>query len=624
MPLGAGECRAVEETVMVKKNFKVKRGDGMKVLVIGSGGREHALVWKISQSKRVEKIYCAPGNAGISRDAECVTVAADDVQGLVRFARKEEIDLTIVGPEVSLALGVVDRFKKQGLRIFGPSRKAAILEGSKVFTKKIMKKYDIPSADFHVFRNRELAHACVERTGAPIVVKADGLAAGKGVIVARTVAEARAAVDLIMRDKAFGAAGNQVVVEEFMQGEEASFLAFTDGKTVLPLPTSQDHKAILDGDQGPNTGGMGAYSPAPVVTAELEQKIMERIMLPTVKAMALEGRPYKGILYAGLMITDGVAKVVEFNCRFGDPEAQPLLMRLQTDLIDIIEAVLEERLHEVALKIEPRPAVCVVMSAGGYPGSYKKGLEIKGLDKAGQQPFVEIFHAGTTMKKKKIVTAGGRVLGITALGDDLEDAISRAYATVNLINWPGSYYRKDIGQKALQRQRRTAEPTGKPLVGIVMGSDSDLPVMQAAADFLKSVSIPYEMTVASAHRTPELAGRYANSARERGLKVIIAGAGMAAHLAGVLASQTILPIIGVPLEASSLNGLDALLATVQMPPGVPVAAMAIGKAGAKNAAVLAAQILALSDAAIATKLILFKDDMAKQVAEKAKKIGTRS
>jgi len=596
----------------------------MKVLVIGSGGREHALVWKISQSKRVQKIYCAPGNAGISRIAECVAIGADDIQGLVRFARQKKVDLTIVGPEVSLTLGVVDRFEKHGLRIFGPSRKAAILEGSKVFTKKIMKQYGIPSADFHVFRKRERALACVERSGAPIVVKADGLAAGKGVIVARTVPEARAAVDLIMQDKAFGEAGNQVVIEEFMQGEEASFLAFTDGKTVLPLPTSQDHKAIFDGDQGPNTGGMGAYSPAPVVTAELEQQIMERIMRPTVKAMALEGRPYKGILYAGLMITDGVAKVVEFNCRFGDPEAQPLLMRLQTDIIDVIEAVLDERLHEVTLEIDPRPTVCVVMSAGGYPGSYKKGQVIKGLDRAGKQPFVEIFHAGTTLKKKNIVTAGGRVLGITALGDTLEEGIKRAYAAVSLITWPGCYYRKDIGQKALQRKHRPPEPAGGPLVGIVMGSDSDLPIMQVAADFLKSVAIPFEMTVASAHRTPERAALYAGSARERGLKVIIAGAGMAAHLAGVLASQTILPIIGVPLDASSLKGLDALLATVQMPPGVPVATMAIGKAGAKNAAVLATQILALADPAIAKKLLELKETMAAEVELKAKKISTSS
>jgi phosphoribosylamine--glycine ligase len=592
----------------------------MKVLVVGSGGREHALVWKIRQSKRVSKIYCAPGNAGISRDAECVSISADDIKGLVRFARKEKIDLTIVGPEVSLTLGIVDSFEKNGLRVFGPSRKAAILEGSKVFTKKIMKKYDIPSADFHVFRKRERALSCVKRTGAPIVIKADGLAAGKGVIVAQTITEAQEAIDLIMRDKAFGDAGNQVVIEEFMQGEEASFLAFTDGKTVLPLPTSQDHKAIFDNDQGPNTGGMGAYSPAPVVTKEIEKQVMERIMLPTVKAMAREGRPYKGILYAGLMIADGVAKVVEFNCRFGDPEAQPLLMRLQTDLIDIIEAVLDDRLDEIDLKIDPKPTVCVVMSSGGYPGSYKKGKVINGLNKASKQPSVEIFHAGTALKKNKIVTAGGRVLGITALGDTLKDAIDRAYATVKLISWTGSYSRSDIGQKALQRQSRTAVPAGKPLVGIVMGSDSDLPVMQAAADFFKTLAIPYEMTVSSAHRTPERAGRYAATARERGLKVIIAGAGMAAHLAGVLASKTILPIIGVPLDASSLNGLDALLATVQMPPGVPVATMAIGKAGAKNAAVLAAQILALSDAAIAEKLMQFKDDMAAQVEEKAKKV----
>ena len=593
----------------------------MKVLVIGSGGREHSLVWKLDQSQRVSKIYCAPGNAGISKMAQCVAISATDIKGLVDFAKKEKIDLTLVGPEASLTLGVVDTFEKQGLRIFGPSQKAAVLEGSKVFTKKFMQDYDIPTAGFSVFRKRERAIEYVRRIGAPVVIKADGLAAGKGVIVAQTVQEAIDAIDIIMKDKVFGDAGNRVVVEDFMTGEEASFLAFTDGKTVLPLPTSQDHKPIFDGDKGPNTGGMGAYSPAPVVTPALEKQIMNKVMIPTVKGMAKEGRPYKGVLYAGLMIKDGKAKVVEFNCRFGDPEAQPLLMRLKTDLVDIVEAVLDERLSKIKLDIDPRPTVCVVMSSGGYPGAYKKGKVITGLNKTEKQDSVVVFHAGTALKNKKTVTAGGRVLGVTAIGSDLDEAIRKAYETVAMIKWPGSFYRTDIGAKAARHTKKTAKiDQGGALVGIVMGSDSDLPVMQAAADFLASMGITYEMSVNSAHRTPEAASTYARNAAAKGLQIIIAGAGMAAHLAGVLAAHTNLPVIGVPLDASSLNGLDALLSTVQMPPGVPVATMGIGKAGAKNGAVLAARILALQDKKLADKLETFKKEMARQVEDKNRKL----
>jgi len=596
----------------------------MKVLVIGSGGREHSLVWKLNQSPRVSKIYCAPGNAGIGKIAECVAIGAEDVKGLCKFALKEKIDLTLVGPEVSLTLGVVDVFEKKGLRIFGPSKKAAILEGSKVFTKKFMQDYNIPTAGFTVFRKREKAIEYVNRIGAPVVIKADGLAAGKGVIVAQTVQEAVDAIDVIMKDKAFGEAGNRVVVEDFMTGEEASFLAFTDGKTVLSLPTSQDHKPIFDDDKGPNTGGMGAYSPAPVVTAALEKQIMKKIMVPTVKGMAKEGRPYKGVLYAGLMIKDGKARVVEFNCRFGDPEAQPLLMRLKTDIVDIVEAVIDGKLNKVSLDIDPRPTVCVVMASGGYPGSYKKGEVVTGLGKAAGQDSVVVFHAGTAVKKGKTVTAGGRVLGITALGSDLDEAISRAYETAGMIRWPGCFYRKDIGAKAARHTEKTPKSvSAKPRVGIVMGSDSDMPVMQAAADFLQSMGIPYEMRVTSAHRTPEAAAEYARTAAARGLQIIIAGAGMAAHLAGVLAAHTNIPIIGVPMDASSLNGLDALLSTVQMPPGVPVATMGIGKAGAKNAGVLTARILALHDGHLASRLDDFKRDMARQVEEKNSKLAGR-
>lgn len=590
----------------------------MKVLVVGSGGREHALVWKIKQSPKVSKIYCAPGNAGIKKMAQCLDISATDVKSLAAFAGKEKIDLTIVGPEASLVEGIVDIFEEKGLRIFGPTQKAAILEGSKVFTKEFLKKYDIPSAAFKVFKDPKKAKKYINKCGAPIVVKADGLAAGKGVIVAATVEEAKEAVDLIMRDRVFGDAGDRLVVEQCLKGEEASFIAFTDGKSVLPLPTSQDHKPIFDNDQGPNTGGMGAYSPAPVVTEAISNYVMEKVMLQTLRGMAAEGRPYKGMLYAGLMIDGDKINVLEFNCRFGDPEAQPLLMRLKSDIVDIFEAAIDGKLHTIDMKIDPRPTICVVMSSGGYPGSYEKGKQIRGISKANAQTGVEVFHAGTAIEKRRLVTAGGRVLGITAVGKDLETAISRAYAGVSLISWTGSFYRTDIGAKALNRPEATP-PTAQ--VGIVMGSDSDLPVMQAAADFFKEMGICFEMTVASAHRTPERVMEYTNNAKQRGIKVIIAGAGMAAHLAGVIASHTDLPVIGVPLDASPLGGMDALLATVQMPPGIPVATMGIGKSGAKNAAVLTCRILALQDSSIADKLVVFREKMIQEVNEKARKIS---
>ncbi len=592
----------------------------MKVLVVGSGGREHALVWKISQSARVNKIYCAPGNAGIKHMAECVDIAATDIDALLQFAHHEKIDLTIVGPESSLAAGIVDRFEEEGLRIFGPRKNAAFLEGSKVFAKEFMEKYSIPTASFKVFDDLKKAKKYIDEVGAPLVVKADGLAAGKGVVVAATIKEAKDAVDLIMQDKAFGDAGNKVIVEACLQGEEASFIAFTDGKTVLPLPTSQDHKAIYDGDKGPNTGGMGAYSPAPVVTEAIAKYVMNKVMLPTIQGMAAEGRPFKGMLYAGLMIDKGNVQVLEFNCRFGDPEAQPLLMRLKSDVVDIFEAVIDGTLETIEMKIDPRPTVCVVMSSGGYPGAYETGKVIKGLARAAGEAGVQVFHAGTAIKNERTVTAGGRVLGVTAVGKTLEKAIEQAYKAVDCIQWTGCYSRRDIGAKALHRQEIKAVQV---LVGIVMGSDSDLPVMQAAADFLKKMQIPYEMTVASAHRTPERATRWASMAQERGLKIIIAGAGMAAHLAGVLAAHTELPVIGVPLDASPLHGMDALLATVQMPPGIPVATMAIGKTGAKNGAVFAARILALEDKEIAARLQAFKLEMVREVEEKARKIEGR-
>ena len=424
----------------------------MKILVVGSGGREHALVWKIAQSPAVKKIYCAPGNAGIAQQAECVPLAAEDGPAILSFAEKEKIDLTIVGPEAPLVGGLVDAFQEQGRRIFGATRRAAEIEGSKAFAKYIMKKYGIPSGDFRVFTNHGDAVQYVKETGTPLVIKADGLAAGKGVILCPTAEEALAALDLIMVQKAFGEAGKKVVVEEFLQGEEASFLAFTDGETVLPLPSCQDHKPIFDQDQGPNTGGMGAYSPAPVVNEKVHRQVMEQIMIPTVRGMAEEGRRYRGVLYAGLMIENEKAKVLEFNARFGDPETQPLLLRMKSDLVSVLEATIDGDLSTLRMDWDKRPAVCVVMAMQGYPGPYEKGKEIFGLREAAKNPGIFVFHAGTAGKEGKIVTQGGRVLGVTAIGDTLGDAIRLAYEAAEKISWEGVYFRKDIGQKALRRE----------------------------------------------------------------------------------------------------------------------------------------------------------------------------
>jgi len=423
----------------------------MKILVIGSGGREHALVWKLQQSPRVRKIYCAPGNAGISELAESVAITPDDITGLLQFTVQEKIDLTVVGPELSLSLGIVDQFIAQGLRIFGPVQQAAQLEVSKAFAKQLMREQGVPTAAFATFTDPVAARNYVTQVGAPIVVKADGLAAGKGVLICYTVKEAQAAIDEMMQDRVFGAAGDRVVIEEFLEGEEASFLAFTDGQTVLPLDSSQDHKRVFDNDQGPNTGGMGAYSPAPVVTPALAERIVQEIMLPTIQGLKRRGIPYKGILYAGLMISGANIKVVEFNARFGDPECQPLMVRLQSDLVEIMEATIDGRLSEVSLTWNPNPAVCVVLAAGGYPGNYETGKPISGLESLRGWSEGVVFHAGTAKTNSQIVTKGGRVLGVTATGKDISTAIATAYQAVAKISWPGMHYRRDIGQRALGR-----------------------------------------------------------------------------------------------------------------------------------------------------------------------------
>ncbi|MCP4022777.1 MAG: phosphoribosylamine--glycine ligase [Desulfobacteraceae bacterium] len=583
----------------------------MKILVVGGGGREHTMVWKISQSPLVDKIYCAPGNAGTAELSESVPIDAEDIGALADFAQKNEIDLTVVGPEGPLVKGIADVFEEKGLRLFGPSKAGAQLEGSKLFSKTHMQKYGIACAKGKPFTDAAKAKTYAKALGAPCVVKADGLAAGKGVIICTTLKEADEAIDGMLIDKEFGDAGAVVIVEECLTGEEASFIALTDGNTVLPLPESQDHKRIFDNDEGPNTGGMGAYSPAPVLDHMLRQKAMNEVMIPAVKGMAKEGTPFKGVLYAGLMVEKDQLKVLEFNTRLGDPEAQPILMRLENDLVPLLEACCDGTLHQHTTKIDPRAAMCVVIASGGYPGSYEKGAVISGLEQANKVADTVVFHAGTAQKDGEVVTSGGRVLGVTSLGDGVKNAIDKAYEACSKISWDKHFHRKDIGAKAL---KRLSIP---PKVGVIMGSDSDFPVMEKALGILKKFDIPYYVTVSSAHRTPDRAAKLATEAKEKGIQVLICGAGHAAHLAGVIAAHTTLPVLGVPIDSSALQGMDSLLATVQMPPGIPVSTMAIGKSGAYNAGIFAAQILGVSDPEIAEKLTAFKKEMAAKVNKKA-------
>ena len=418
----------------------------MRVLVVGGGGREHALAWKIAQSPLVKKVYCAPGNAGTASVAENIKIPADNVNALLQFATVTGIGLTIVGPEQPLVKGIVDSFEESGLRVFGPSQRAAEIEGSKVFCKDLMKKYGIPTARYKSFDSPDQVKLFTKEDE-PVVVKASGLAAGKGVILCSNGEEARSAVQSIMRQKTYGNAGNQVVIEEFLTGQEVSLLAFTDGKTILPLDSAQDHKAAFDGDKGPNTGGMGAYSPAPIFTDELKQQVIDEIMIPTVRAMAKESRYYRGILYAGLMLTKSGPKVLEFNARFGDPETQPIMMRIKSDIVPIFEACIDGTLATQTLQWEQDPTVCVVMASKGYPNAYEKGKEITGLNSGENQQAV-VFHAGTKLDNGRVLTDGGRVLGVTAMGSDINQAIKNAYSAVDKIKWDGIQYRKDIGNKA--------------------------------------------------------------------------------------------------------------------------------------------------------------------------------
>lgn len=418
----------------------------MRILVVGGGGREHALVWKIAQSPLVDSLYCAPGNPGIAKLAECIDIAVDDIDALKDFALEKEIDLTVVGPEAPLVKGIANTFHEAGLKIFGPSKEAAQIEGSKAFAKEIMDEQGVPTGSYRVFTDKAECLQYLKNTEPPYVIKADGLAAGKGVIIAQDIDEAKNAVEDMMEKKIFGQAGTSVVIEEFLEGPEVSVLAFCDGKNILPMVSAQDHKKVYDGDRGPNTGGMGAFSPAPFYDEELHAKVVTDILEPVIEGFKKRGIIYKGVLYAGLIITNDGPKVLEFNCRFGDPETQPVLMRMESDLVEIMLAVAKGTLDEVELKWSPDPAVCVVLASGGYPGKYEKGKPISGLEEAEKETVV--FHAGTGVNDNgQIVTAGGRVLGVTASGKSLEDAARKAYDAVNKISFNAMHFRKDIGAK---------------------------------------------------------------------------------------------------------------------------------------------------------------------------------
>ena len=429
----------------------------MKILVIGSGGREHAIVWKLSQSKKVEKIFCAPGNGGIKEIAEPVDIKSDDIPGLLNFAKKNKIDLTVVGPEAPLVKGIVDIFGENDLKAFGPFKDVAMLEGSKVFSKNVMKKFGLATADFKIFDNPLDAKKYLKEIGVPIVIKADGLAAGKGVIIPKTIEEGLKAIDSIMIKKIFGDSGDKVIIEDCLEGEEASLLVFTDGKTIVPLESSQDHKRIFDNDKGPNTGGMGAYSPAPVVTKGILEEAMKNVFRPMIDGLRKEGKIYKGVLYAGLMMTKSGPMVLEFNVRFGDPETQAILPRLKSDLADIMIACVEGTLDKIDVKWEKSSCISVVCASKGYPDEYEKDKEISGLEEAGKIKDVIVFHAGTKAKNGKIFTSGGRVLGVTSLGKDIKSAKVNAYKAVDCMKFEGMQYRKDIGDKAIKKVPRDTE-----------------------------------------------------------------------------------------------------------------------------------------------------------------------
>ena len=591
----------------------------MRILLIGSGGREHALAWKLSRSKRISALFASPGSSAIGQIATNVDLA--DNQAIVTFAQQEKIDLTVVGPEAPLVDGLVDALQAEGLLAFGPTQAAAMLEGSKAFSKEFMARHNIPTAAFHTFEDTESALAHVRANPAPCVVKADGLAAGKGVILCENATEAEAAIRSIMVDHSFGEAGARIVIEDWLRGEEASYFAICDGENYIAFPSAQDHKPIGELDRGPNTGGMGAYCPAPIVTPELEAQVKKEIVEPTLRGMTADGHPYQGVLYVGLMIVEGKPYTLEYNCRFGDPECQPLMMMLDSDLLDILEAAAKGTISTITPRWRNGATACIVMASEGYPGDYPKGIAIDGLENEAtlEESTCKVFHAGTVKQGNQWVTNGGRVLGVTSWGNSLAEALATGYKRVENIGWKGATFRRDIGLKGLKKM---AADRPKVNVGIVLGSASDMDVAEKATSHLEKLGIGYELAVASAHRTPERVRKYVSACTEAGAEVFIAIAGMAAALPGVVAAETTLPVIGVPVKSNAFEGLDALLSIAQMPPGIPVATVAVN--GGANAALLAAQILSIKYVDVAAALKEFRLEQAQKVDEAHQKAGLSS
>lgn len=574
----------------------------MKFAVIGNGGREHTLVWKLSQSPGVKKIYAFTQNPGMAALAEIAPVDSSNFEALAGFLKKHQVDYTVIGPEGPLSEGLTDFLESRGLKVFGPSKAAAQMEASKAFAKEVMRQAGVPTADYREFTRVEPALAYLKNKNQyPAVIKADGLCAGKGVVIATHFEEGREFIESVLKDGIFGQSGARIIIEEFLEGEEISVFALTDGKTVKYLSTAQDHKRIFEGDQGPNTGGMGTYAPASLATPDLMEQVHETLILPTLEALKERGIVYKGVLYAGLILTNQGPKVLEYNCRFGDPETQVILPLLETDFAEVVQAVAEGTLDSLEISLSPKKAVCVVAASGGYPGNYAKGKVIHGIEKV----HGTVFHAGTRMEKGQCVTDGGRVLNVVCLANSIAEARDKALREMEKISFEGMQYRKDIAAKELNR----------PLVSVMMGSDSDLPVLKEALKVFEELGIPFKVHTLSAHRTPDQVIELARGWKIKGIKVAIAAAGMAAHLPGVISGCTDIPVIGIPLEAT-FNGLDALYSIVQMPGGVPVATVSTGKAGAKNAAILALRILALSDDQIRRKLKAYREQQATAVLEK--------
>lgn len=559
----------------------------MNVLIVGAGGREHALAWKCQRSAKTNSIHVTPGNGGIETLAKCWYTV--DHEEIVKRAKIEKIELAIIGQEDYLVNGLTELLEAEGIQVLGPNQGAAQLEGSKVFARNFMQRHSIPSAKFEVFAEVDRAKSYLRTIKTPYVIKASGLAAGKGVFICSDLETADKSLEEIMVAKVFGDSGNQVLIEEFLQGEEASWFIFTDGTNYVSMPSLQDHKRQLVLDKGLNTGGMGCYSPAPVVTQEIEEAVKKEIIETTLRGMAAEGNPFKGILYIGLMINQGKPKVLEYNVRFGDPECQPLMMLLDSDLVEIAQAIAGGRLKDIDVKWKNQAAAIVILASGGYPKSYETGFTIQGLEQVAESDQRLVFHSGTKRDQNRFTTSGGRVLGVSCLGNNLQAALREAYGQIDKISWPGMQYRVDIGLKGLKRI--ITPKKGKNQVGIILGSASDSKVAEKAAEILERFGVNYDLIISSAHRTPERTRQYVKNAVEKGVEVFIAIAGMAAHLAGVIAAETELPVIGVPVNASPLAGQDALLSMVQMPPGIPVATVGIDRGD--NAALLAVQILGL-------------------------------